>query len=288
MAEAPGHRLGQIIGETLERSIEPVLQAFADEHSLYLDKAGDRPARSGKKVSWVDGLGNSHDLDYVLERGGTEEKIGVPVAFIETAWRRYTKHSRNKAQEIQGAILPLASRYGHVKPFAGVVLAGVFTKGSLAQLQSNEFEVLHVPYEKMVEAFGKFGIDVEIEESTDDSYLREQIRVYEEFNEVQKQQVADAIRQVVSDQFEDFRAALEDTVSRTVEVVYVVPLHGHPNQYQDLEEAIEAVRSYDASLGANLPFVRFEVLIRYTNGDRIEASFAAASDTVDFLESFRS
>ena len=46
--------------------------------------------------------------DYVLERGGTDTVRGLPAAFIETAWRRYTKHSRNKAQEIQGAVLALA------------------------------------------------------------------------------------------------------------------------------------------------------------------------------------
>src|SRR4051812_16570820 len=122
MAEAPGHRLGQIIGETLEAALEPVLQEVADLHALYLDKKGIRPARRGKKLTWTDSLGNSHDLDYVLERGGTEDEIGVPVAFIETAWRRYTKHSRNKAQEIQGAILPLLVTHSEAKPFPGAVL----------------------------------------------------------------------------------------------------------------------------------------------------------------------
>jgi len=111
MAEAPGHRLGQIIGETLEASIEPVLKGLAKEHGLYLDSAGHRPARQGKKVTWVDDRGNRHDLDFVLERGGTDEKLGTPAAFIEIAWRRYTKHSKAKAQEIQGAIEPLFARF---------------------------------------------------------------------------------------------------------------------------------------------------------------------------------
>ena len=86
---------------------------------------------------------NSHDLDFVLERGGTPDKIGMPVAFIETAWRRYTKHSRNKAQEIQGALEPLAETYRHLAPFKGAVLAGVFTEGALTQLRSLGFTVLY-------------------------------------------------------------------------------------------------------------------------------------------------
>jgi len=81
MAAAPGHRLGQIIGETLERALEPVLSDFAREHLLYLDKHGSRPARPGAKLTWTDALDNKHDLDFVLERGGTDHKIGLPVAF---------------------------------------------------------------------------------------------------------------------------------------------------------------------------------------------------------------
>ena len=159
MAQAPGHRLGQIIGEALELAIEPRLRRFADDHGLYLDRAGTRPARRGKAVTWIDDLGNGHDLDCVLERGGTDEMIGAPAAFIESAWRRYTKHSRNKAQEIQGAILPLLAKYASLKPFAGVVLAGEFTSASLAQLRSNGFAVLHIEYATIIEIFGQFGIE---------------------------------------------------------------------------------------------------------------------------------
>ena len=131
MAVSFSHKFGQIIDNLLELALEPQLQEFAKKHTLYLDKKGVRNARPGKKVSWTDGNKNMHDLDFVFERGGTEDKIGVPVAFIESAWRRYTKHSRNKAQEIQSAILPLANEYRHSDPFVGVVLAGEFTKEAL-------------------------------------------------------------------------------------------------------------------------------------------------------------
>ncbi len=127
MAEAAGHKFGQFIGEYCEALVEPLLQEFAAKHNLFLDKKGTRPARSGKKVRWVDSYGNRHELDYVLERGGAPEKVGTPVAFIESAWRRYTKHSRNKAQEIQGAVLPLAVKHHFSSPMLGCILAGVYT-----------------------------------------------------------------------------------------------------------------------------------------------------------------
>ena len=103
MAQSPPHRLGQIIGEVLELTIHDPLQALCQRHGLYLDTQHSRPARDGRtKVTWKDQNGNTHDLDYVIEQGGSESQLGIPKAFIEIAWRRYTKHSRNKAQEIQG------------------------------------------------------------------------------------------------------------------------------------------------------------------------------------------
>jgi hypothetical protein len=104
MAISYSHKFGQVIGDLLEIAVEPHLKDFADKHSLFLDRKGERLTRKGKKLTWIDIKENKHDLDFVLERGGTDSMLGIPVAFIETAWRRYTKHSRNKAQEIQGAI----------------------------------------------------------------------------------------------------------------------------------------------------------------------------------------
>ena len=144
MAKALGHSWGQKLGEVLEAGVVSLLENFAKKHELYLDKTGKRPARPGKRVRWKDVYGNTHSLDCVLERGGSPSKIGAPVAFIETAWRGYTKHSRNKAQEIQGAILPLVSTHRNSAPFMGAILAGVFTEGALQQLKSLGFVVLYI------------------------------------------------------------------------------------------------------------------------------------------------
>ena len=125
MAKSPSHKFGQIIGNLLEEITFPLLSEFSSKRNLYLDRQGKRgKARSGKKVQWQDKYGNIHDLDFVIELGGTKDKKGKPVAFIEAAWRRYTKHSRNKAQEIQGAVLPIADRHEWDIPFLGAIIAG--------------------------------------------------------------------------------------------------------------------------------------------------------------------
>src|SRR5260370_5169563 len=130
---------------------------------------------SQNKVSWKDQKGNVNDLDYVLEAGGSEDVLGRPKAFIEIAYRRYTKHSRNKAQEIQGAIGPLSETYKDDHPFLGAVLAGIFTDGSLTQLRSHGFSVLYFPFESIVAAFGKVGVDASFDEDSPDADVQSKV-----------------------------------------------------------------------------------------------------------------
>src|SRR5438309_831728 len=107
MAKSLAHKWGQLLGDLSQLALYDPLAAIAKRHGVYLDRAGARPARANqKRLRWKDCYGNFHDLDYVLERGGTDEKIGTPAAFIEVAWRKGTRHSKNKAQEIEGAVRP--------------------------------------------------------------------------------------------------------------------------------------------------------------------------------------
>lgn len=179
VAASPSHKFGQIIGDLLEAATREPLHGVAAEFGLYFDDKHSRPARGGKiKVAWTDLKGNVHDLDYVFEEGGSETTIGRPRAFIEIAWRRYTKHSRNKAQEIQGAIGPLAETYAYSHPFLGVVLAGEFTSGSLTQLKSLGFRVLYYTYDDVVEAFAKVGIDASFDEGTSDAVIQRKVDAF--------------------------------------------------------------------------------------------------------------
>jgi hypothetical protein len=288
MAKAPGHKLGQIIGNELEAAVEPLLQAFADEHALYLDRKGPRLTRPDRtKLVWKDGLGNSHELDYVLERAGTASEVGVPAAFVETAWRRYTRHSKNKAQEIQGAISALLQTYKHARPFAGVVLAGAFTNGSLEQLRSNGFSVVHIPAATVAGVFGSFGIDIAAEDSTADEQVQEQIGRYGNLLPSELQGLRGRLRQAVSDQLQDFTEALRTVVLRRVETVSVALLYGEPRSFVALEDAISMLRQQAATPPPSLPLARLEVSIEYTGTDPIVDQFGEAEQAVRFLESFR-
>jgi len=214
MAKSPSHKWGQIIGDFLEEAFEKELSKFGRKHKLFLDTSGIRPARPGKKVSWIDSFGNSHDLDFVLERGGTKNRIGEPVAFIESAWRRYTKHSRNKAQEIQGAILPLVARHKNFAPFIGVVLAGEFTEGALNQLKSLGFNVLYFPYDLIVKGFNEFGLDASSEENTPTKNYLLKINAWEKFSD--KGKLGKQLFRLNNKNVNEFFNNLENSVSRHI------------------------------------------------------------------------
>lgn len=285
MAQSLAHTFGQVIGNVLENAIEPTLQDFAQKHCLYLDKKGLRAARTGRKVTWTDLHGNAHDLDFVLERGGTEEEIGTPAAFIETAWRRYTKHSRNKAQEIQGAIQGLAMTYQHWCPFTGAILAGVFTDGALSQLRSLGFHILFFPYDSVVQAFQTADIDARFDEDTPEKEFRRKLSRWKALSKRKKRDIATQLIQAHRKDVDEFLAAIEGTIARCIERVIVIPLHGRETECSSVDEAIAFLSSYEApSVQASV--LKYEIQIRYSSGDRITAEFSERTPAVEFLRQY--
>jgi hypothetical protein len=286
MAISPAHRFGQIIGDVLEDAIRPLLADFANKHGLYLDQKGPRPCRAGKKCSWVDWNENSHDLDFVLERGGTPEKQGIPAAFIETAWRRYTKHSRNKAQEIQGAVLPLAETYRNAGPFKGAILAGVFTNGALTQLTSLGFTVLYFPYETVVAAFATVGVDASSDEGTPDDEFARKVSAFEALSPAERERLAAELLRLNRADVQHFMNSLEEVVLRQIERIIIIPLHGSAHQVATVPEAISFIENYADTAGAALPVVRYEIEVRYNNGNVIEGKFGDKESAVEFLQTY--
>ncbi len=285
MAEAAGHKFGQFIGEYCEKAMEPLLQKFADDHGLYLDKKGKRAARKGVKLSWIDENEFGHDLDYVLERGGTPSKIGTPVAFIESAWRRYTKHSKNKAQEITGAVLPIAGKHRFSAPLMGCILAGEYTTPALEQLRGLGFKVLHLGYDSVVAAFKSVGIDARFNEKTSEQDLLEKKRQWNMLPARAKASVWDTLVEANRSSVDEFLRHLEHAVKRQITAIRIIPLHGSAADCLSIAQAISFVENYDEQ-AAHGPLVKYEVIIRYDDAARIEAFFDDRVSTIEFLEAY--
>jgi len=287
MAISRSHTLGELIGLFFEETMKAPIAAFAKSSGLYFDAIGKRKARRGKKVTWADINGNRHDLDYVLERNGTEDEIGNPVAFIELAWRRYTKHSKNKAQEIAGAVNPIAERYAQIKPFKGAILSGDFTAASLTQLKSEGFGVLYIPFDKIVSAFAKHGLDIYFDEHTSESRLLAVIRAWRRTPKDTFCAIRKTLCMMCKDEISSFLMALEATVERQLKYVIVAPLYGKETELNSVSAAVDFIKSLtDTSCGGPLRCI--EVIIAYTDGTRIDCQFPGRSEALTFLQSIPS
>jgi hypothetical protein len=283
MAQSPAHKFGQIIGNLLESLLLPKLEEFCSKNSLYLDHHKKRrPARSGKKVTWYDQYGNKHDLDFVIERNGTDEQIGTPVAFIECAWRRYTKHSKNKAQEIQGAILPLLEKHNWNNPFLGVILAGFFTEGSLEQLHSHGFSVLFFPYESLVAAFSSESLDISFDENTPDELFSKAINAINNSPAVMMERIKENLINRNQTIINDFFHKLDNRLGRQIAKVMIIPLYGRVNEFITIKDALLFLDYHSVYEGSG-DFQKYEIHVEFSNGDKVDASFKAKDNVKDFL-----
>ena len=284
MAESPAHRFGQVIGNLIEEILQPVLQEFADQRKLFLDKHGGREGvRSGRRLSWKDDYGNSHDLDFVIEKTAAPGVQGRPVAFIEAAWRRYTKHSKNKAQEIQGAILPIAEKHKWDRPFLGAVLAGEFTRPSLDQLTSSGFTVVYLPYDAIVSAFRDVGIDSRFDEDTSDRDFAHCVDRIDELSEAERQRLKSRIVELNREGFDVFFAALRRKPDSLIDRVTVLPLFGVPCEFDSIHAAAQFINGFDPGKPAT-EFQKYEIVVRFSNQDKIDGLFSQRAQALRFLE----
>jgi len=225
-------------------------------------------------------------LDFVFERGGTDQKVGRPVAFIEIAWRRYTKHSKAKAQEIQGAILPLRETYHHLAPFIGVVIAGFFTEPALAQLRSVGFCVLHLPFSTVQEAFQRVGIDASCTEKTPDKEFSKKVRAIKALSKKKGIQVQESLLELNEKKVADFIEQLANALKRKIVSVRVLPLHGTATEWKTVYEAITFIQSYDEDIN-DLPVIGYEITVSYSNEDNITARLSDRFHALQFLQNYR-
>lgn len=286
MANSPSHKLGQLIGNFIELGFQKEIKQLCHERGLFLDVVNTkRKARKGKKVSWLDVYGNKHDLDFVIERNGTDEKLGIPAALIECAWRRYTKHSKNKAQEIQGAVMPIAEKYSYHKPFLGAVIAGEYTAPSIEQLKSCGFGVLYFEYQTVVDAFARLGVDVSTKETTAITDIEKKVKDFEKLTEDQLVQVYASIVDANKGRIELFMNKLRESLDRQITSIIVTPLYGKNHEFKTLDDVYEFLNRFDQnSLDEGVTFNQLFVRVVYGNGDEVTGEFKSKDGALRFFK----
>lgn len=280
MAKSPSHILGEIIGNFFEDVMKAPIRRLCNKYKVYFDTIGPRPARSTKKISWTDINGSNHDLDYVIERNGSPTKIGTPIAFIELAWRRYTKHSKNKVQEISGAILPIAEKYKEFAPFKGAILSGEFTEPSLKQLENQGFNILYIPFKKIVNSFKKYGVNIFFDENTSEQDLTEIVDRVKACNSLDK--IGRDLLNSSKKEIKSFVNALELSIKRQIDYIFVLPLHGKEVRFNTVESAISFIKEY-SKIPEDATIDRYVVGIFFNDGSQVNCVFKDQLMAIDFL-----
>lgn len=286
MAISPSHQLGEAIGDFFEFAMIQYLSPIVAAKGYYLDYKHPRPARGNKReVIGVDYNGNSHKLDIVVEKDGSETKQGTPKAFVEMAWRRYVKHSKNKVQEIAGAILPLVETHAKNMPFYAAVLAGEFTENALVQLKSQGFYVLYFNYAEICDLFQTVGLSIHWEENTGDSELQDIADSVRALDNAQMQRLLETFFQTYSERLKALGDALCESLDITISEVVIIPIHGVPQPLGSICDAVRFIMDYDESAFA--PILRYEIIVRYSNGDEYTMKCSNKSKAIQFLNQYK-
>jgi hypothetical protein len=165
----------------------------------------------------------------------------------------------------------------------GVILAGVFTDGSLNQMRTSGFEVALFPYRSIVAAFASVGINAEFDEETPDAMFQQTI---EQIDSLLPRQRIDLKQHLVNSNqalLDQFFAELQATLDRQIEQIILIPLHGQQNEFESVDDAIVFVTNYKENELREGDFRKYEIIVRYSNGDKIEAFFHDKQKSVSFL-----
>lgn len=168
--------------------------------------------------------------------------------------------------------MPIAESHGWDRPFLGAILAGEFTDGSIDQLRSLGFRILHIPYSKIVDAFSFVGVDATFDEITPDEEFQKRVDRIESMSPVEIQALRDRLAGDCKALIGQFLNELKEALDRMVESVRILPLSGTEHVFKSLAEAEQFVDSFDPRKVSGA-FQRYEVIVIYSNGDRINGSF---------------
>ncbi|HZL33848.1 MAG TPA: hypothetical protein VFC78_00980 [Tepidisphaeraceae bacterium] len=156
-----GHQLGQLVGDWMEQFVTlPLLQEVANRLRLYLDHGQrQRTCRDGK-VIWNDEDGNTVAYDFVMELDGSDDCRGIPIAFFETFWRRGKRHSKDKARDDSGKLMPMRELHPTAR-FLGMIASGDFTNPAVQLVASRGIDLFLIPKAKIITAFGEHGVTID-------------------------------------------------------------------------------------------------------------------------------
>ncbi len=276
-----GHGLGQLVGKWFEEYfVLPLLTRVANQLQLFLDAPTIERTSRGRKILWQDVYGGFVDYDFVLELGGTLDSRGIPVAFIESFWRRGSRHSRDKIRDDSGKLLPMRDKYPTAR-FLGVIAAGELTLPAKTMLHDRNIDLFYVSKEKVLNAFKVNGLTIDYLDTVSEREKEELLLDFERaFTSSKKQQVASTLLDLIG------QASVNSYVDRVraklsalpQELRIIVRHESNPLRFQSIESVSQFLTNPKFIVTNN----REEYIYQITYSDGEE--FSRIVDTMNGLK----
>ena len=135
----------------------------------------------------------------------------------------------------------------------------------------------------MVAAFAEEGIDIDFDETTADAAFRRCIKKIESAPHRKVERIKNHLVAANQEQLDDFMASLGERLGRMVDKIIVIPLYGRSSEFATIDDAIQFLDEHQIYEGCG-DFRKYEVLITFSNGDRVEGSFKDKGKVREFLQ----
>ena len=149
---------------------------------------------------------------------------------------------------------------------------------------SEGFEVVYIPIDIIQKAFDIVGIDAHWVENTQESILQDKIDDFSRLSQPEIERIKDELINLTRVQLENFCLKLCKSLERKIETIRIIPVFGNETTFSCIYEARDFISTFNEKIINKPIFYKFEIFIRYSNGDRLEAQFIEKSNAIAFLE----
>lgn len=213
-----GSAIGEAIGACMEKALEVLLTEVADSYNYYYLTSGVRPTKAGKKPKKLlmsDNFGNEYDIDGVIANESMQ-----PLIIFESKYIRYKKHNRDKGSWICNVHPSIRKRYHSIRSSIAV-LAGSWSKPSLAMIKSYDINYFLIPFDFICELLAEYGIDFRWAEKDKEASQKAWF-IFSELSEKQQVEIGfRMIEEVKEELIQLIDKILDDTIEREISKVIV-------------------------------------------------------------------
>lgn len=278
-----GHRLGQVVGDWWETQVMyPLLKEVATSLNLFLDNRVVQRSCRNDKVQWADVEGNFVDYDYVLELNGSADSKGIPVAFLESFWRRGARHSKDKARDDTNKLLPMRDTYPTAR-FLAIAACGEFTEPAREYVRSRNVELFFISKEKIIEAFSSIGATIDYPDSLPEPKKRELVRDLESKFTLANQKLAAVNLRKFAGQnaFNSFKQKIHSSLTSTPQEIRIYSLARFgPIVFNSIESASDFLSKPNPTFPANSKIAQYEYEVTFSDGSEFSREIRNFNDVV--------